>query len=352
MEPMKVVIAGGSGALGRALVGALQRAGHEPHVLTRADSGRVAGAPAHTWDGRTAGAWAQVLSPDRRDQRVAVVNLAGKLVDCPPTDANIAALRDSRVEATRALVTASQEHPVDVWLQVSTTAIWSHGGDTRLTEDSPVPTGVDALPQMTGVAAPWEAAVEGAGLQAGGRLVTLRTSIVLQHDAPAFGRLVSLARTGAGGTVGSGAQWFSWIHVDDWLRIAFTALGLEPGPGLRFRPSSDRSGRNAGSRASAPDADSGPLTLPSGVVIAAAPNPVTNARLMRALRERRAPLRQVIPGGLGMPAPGPILSLGAAVLHTDPALGLTGRHTTSRVLDDLGFEFEHPDLDGALATLF
>ncbi|WP_238422098.1 epimerase [Gordonia sp. 'Campus'] len=303
-----VILAGGSGALGTHLAHDLLSRGHHPIILTR----RVdPSSPFEqvVWDGRTQGDWVDVVTADRP---TAVVNLAGKLVDCRPTTANIAALRDSRVDATRALVVASRMRrtPISHWLQSSTTAIWSDAGEQWCTEATPVPE--PGLPQMTGVAQPWEAAVDGANTE---HLTVLRTSIVLDADAPAMRRLAGLTSAGLGGRIGDGRQWFSWIHVDDWLAIARMALGVD-----------------------------GPTMLPDGVLVAAAPNPVRNAELM-------AQLRKVLHRPPAPPTPGVLLKLGAVALRTDPALGLTGRRARSDVLADAGFEFRFPDLDAALADL-
>lgn len=303
----KIVLAGGSGFLGRHLATDLQGRGHEVVVLTRTPrpGGRVREV---TWDGATVGEWQGELDGDD----VRVVNLAGKLVDCRPTTTNVAVLRDSRVDATRALVDASRERDVTAWLQASTTAIWSDAGEQRITEATPIPTGTNALPQMTGVAVPWEAAAQGANTE---RLSILRTSIVLAPGCPAVDRLVTLARLGAGGTVGSGRQWFSWIHLADWLAIARAALGL------------------------------GEFDLPEGVVAATAPNPVRNSALMRELRRLWAP--SLLGYRVGIPTPTPVLKLGARVIGTDPALALTGRAVTSDVLAGR-YSFRFPTLKGAL----
>ena len=304
---MRIVLAGGSGFLGRHLARRCAGTGHDVIVLTRRREARLPFRQ-EVWDGRTVGSWAEsLIGPGP----VAVVNLAGKLVDCRPTADNITALRRSRVDATRALVLASQQldRPVDRWLQSSTTAIWSDAGDVRLDESSPLPD--PGLPQMTGVAQAWEDAIDGANTAA---RTVLRTSIVLANGCPAWDRLALLARWGAGGTVGPGTQWFSWIHLDDWLRIADAALGLDA-----------------------------QITLPDGVVVAADPAPVRNRELMALLRSAfHRP---------GLPTPSALVQLGAWALRTDPALALTGRHATSTVLARAGFRFGHPDLATAIRQL-
>jgi uncharacterized protein (TIGR01777 family) len=297
---VKVVIAGGSGALGRRLCDDLERRGHDVVVLTRRPrSGRFRQVQ---WDGRSVGPWHREL------EGAAVVNLAGELVDRRPTAANIELLTQSRVEPTRALVeaAASCDEPVPVWVQASTLAIYGDRGDAVLDETAPLG---DGPPQMTAVARAWEEAARGARSQ---RLVVLRTGIVLDADTPALDRLLGLARWGLGGRVGPGTQWVSWIHVDDWLAIVRAAL--EPGSTL------------------------------DGVVHATGPHPATNAELMAALR--RAAHRPAAP-----PTPAPLVRLGAVLLRTDPALALTGRRAVPSVLLSRGFQFAHPDLGEALADL-
>ena len=287
---MKVVLAGGSGALGRRLCADLAAAGHEVVVLTR----RVRPGPYRQvlWDGRTVGDWAGEL------EGAAVVNLAGELVDRRPTAANVELLTRSRVEPTRALVEASAllTAPVPVWVQSSTLAIYGDAGDVLLDESAPP---ADGPPQMAGVATAWEAAAEGAHAE---RVVTLRTGIVLDDGTPALDRLWGLARWGLGGRVGPGTQWVSWIHVDDWLAIVRRCLA--PGG-------------------------------PSGIVHATGPHPARNADLMAALR--RSLGRPAAP-----PTPALLVKAGAVLLRTDPALALTGRRAVpARLLAD-GFEFAPP----------
>jgi uncharacterized protein len=303
---VRVVLAGGSGSLGRRVAEDLGASGHDLVILTRRANPRLKVRQV-VWDGDSVGDWAcELEGPD-----TALINLAGKLVDCRPTARNIAELRRSRVLPTRALVQASTQlmAPLAHWVQASTTAIWSDAGETHCDETTPVPVG---LPQMTGVAAPWEAAFNGANTVHG---VILRTSIVLDPQSFALARLVALTRYGLGGRVGDGRQWVSWIHFTDWLAVVRACLGLTPG-----------------------------VTIPSGVIVAATPHPVRNRELMKALRThlRRPP---------APPTPAPLVKLGALVLRTDPALGLTGRHATSQVLMEAGFEFAFPTLDSALSDL-
>ncbi len=306
-DALTVVIAGGTGALGTQIAADLICRGLHVTLLTRRRD-RSLPFRQTEWDGRSVGAWAAEL---REPGPLAVINLAGKLVDVRPTERNIAELRSSRVDSTTALVAAAglRDKPVDYWVQASTTAIWSDAGETRCTETTPLPVG---LPQMTGVAKPWEDAFDPARAE---HWTILRTSIVLEPDAPALKRLTQLTKAGLGGRVGPGDQWFSWIHIEDWLAIVRAALGLDP-----------------------------EIALPDGILVAATENPVRNAELMASLRRHlhRPP---------SPPTPSAMLKVGAVVLRSDAALGLTGRHATSEILPKVGFTFRYPTLDEALTDL-
>ncbi|WP_204003937.1 epimerase [Virgisporangium aurantiacum] len=297
---MKVVLAGGSGALGRAIAADLAGRGDEVVVLTRTVR---EGSPYRQvrWDGVTVGPWATELSG------AAVVNLAGELVDRRPTAANVELLTRSRVEPTTALALAAagSDRPPTVWVQASTLAIYGDGGEAVLAEDAPP---ADGPPQMAGVARAWEDAAAGARA---GRQVVLRTGVVLDRGTPALNRLAGLARWGLGGRVGSGRQWVSWLHVADFLTIVRRSLD---DPAM------------------------------ADVVHATSPNPVRNAELMAALRRvlRRPP---------APPTPAPLVRVGALLLRTDPALALTGRRCVPRRLLDAGFGFARPDLLPALRDL-
>jgi len=299
-EPVKYVIAGGTGALGRRVAADAASRGHDVAILTRSERPDVPHRQVE-WDGRTPGPWAEELAG------AIVVNLAGELVDRRPTGANIELLRRSRVEPTSALVEAADlaSRPVRLWLQMSTLAIYGDAGDDVIDERHPV---ADGPPQMTGVAVPWERVAAGARCD---RQVVLRTGIVLDAGTPAFERLVHLTRLGLGGRIGSGDQWVSWLHVDDFLAA------------LRFLEAHEEL---------------------SGVVHCTSPHPIQNRPMMAGLRN--ALHRRCAP-----PTPRPLVHVGAALMRTDPALALTGRRCVPSRLLDAGFEFRHPTFDDALTNL-
>ncbi|MEU4690097.1 TIGR01777 family oxidoreductase [Actinoplanes sp. NPDC023714] len=297
---MKVVIAGGSGSLGQRIARDLVGRGDEVVILSRSVRRVEWGRQVH-WDGRTVGGWAAELVG------AAVVNLCGELVFRRPTPAGVALLTRSRTEPTRALAAASAglDRPVPVLVQMSTLAIYGDAGEAVLDESAPPAAGP---PQMAGVARAWEEAAAGI---AAGRRVTLRTGIVFDPGTPAFDRLTGFVRWGLGGTMGTGRQWISWLHIDDMCAIVRRCLD---DPAL------------------------------SGVVHATAPHPVRNADLM-------ATLRRTMGRTVGLPAPAPLVRLGSVVLRADPMLALSGRHCVPRRLQDAGFGFEYPELEPAVANL-
>lgn len=296
---MKVVIAGGTGTLGRRIAADLARDGHDIAILTRAPRPTFPFRQV-AWDGRSLGRWVAEL------EGAVLINLAGELVDRRPTTANIELLKRSRVEPTRALVGASQgcKRPPVLWLQGSTTAIYGDAGDAVVTEDAPIPPGP---PQMPGIARPWEEAAADASAQ---RQVFFRMSLVLDTATPLLDRLSRIVKLGLGGRISSGRQWVSWIHRQDMLRA------------LRFVLERDI----------------------DGVVNVTSPEPVHNERLMAELRSHlRRPWSPPVPAAL--------VRLGGWVMGSDPALALTGRRCIPERLLEAGFTFEYPDLGAALDDL-
>ena len=297
---MKVVLAGGTGSLGRRIAADLAARGDEVVVLSRSPSGDGPGRQVR-WDGVSAGPWAVELGG------AAVINLAGELVDRRPTMANIDLLTESRVRPTRALrqAAAGLAVPPAAWIQMSTLAIYGDAGDTILDETA---LSADGPPQMAGVARAWETAAIGATAR---RQIVLRTAVVLDPGTPAYERLTWLTRWGLGGRIGSGQQWVSWLHIADFLAIIRYCLDDQ---GL------------------------------AGVIHATSPEPVRNAEFMAAFR--RAWDRHS-----ALPTPGWLLKLGAVLLRTDPALALTGRRCVPARLVGHGFAFCYPRIGPALDDL-
>ena len=218
---MRIVVAGGSGFLGRALVHACRADGHEVKVLTRcprdADDVRWSpGAVSSRTPSQTAsGSWTTAL-----EHTNAVVNLAGEgIADSQWTASRKRAILESRVGATRALAGAIRAcvHPPRVFLSASGVGFYGPRGDETLTEDSTP--GADFL---AAVCRAWE---QETGAAAGvARIVLLRTGLVLARDGGALPRMARPFRFFVGGRVGSGRQFMSWIHLADWVGMVRWAL--------------------------------------------------------------------------------------------------------------------------------
>ena len=294
---MNVVIAGGTGFLGRALTRALNADGHRVTVLTRT----VSGPSQVQWDpAKPIGAWIDTVS--RAD---AVVNLAGESITGRRwTPVRKQALRDSRVSATSALATAiAAAGRRLVFLSASGIGVYGTSERHAFTEESP--TGSDFLADLC---REWERTAMQAAPAA--RVILLRTGVVLGHGGGALPELARPFRFFAGGPIGSGRQAVSWIHLDDWLQMtkwAMTNARVE-----------------------------GPLNL-------TAPDPVTNAELALMLGD-----------ALHRPSliTAPAFALRFMLGEMAEAAILNGQRVLPAKAQALGFTFRYPSLDDALTALF
>jgi uncharacterized protein len=300
----RVVIAGGTGFLGLNLARYLRESPCEAVLISRhppAEEGRWT----HVrWDGRTCGDWVSVL-----DGAAALVNLAGRSVDCIKTPDHCDEILRSRVEATEVLGRAVRQvqSPPPVWVQMATAHRYGDPPEVICDEDAAFGYG---LAPFVGQA--WEEAHARAVLP-GMRQVVLRTSFVLGRSGGALPRLAKLVRCGLGGKAGHGRQGISWIHEQDMNRLFARAIS-----------------------------DHGMW----GAYMATAPNPVSNAQFMRGLR-------QVLGMPVGLPATNWMVRLGAPlIMRTDPNLALYGRYCVSRRLREERFDFLFPDLSLAMQDLY
>lgn len=299
----RVVIAGGTGFLGGNLARHLLQDGYDVVVLGRTPP-REAVAPFLPWDGYSLGDWGSSL-----EGAAALVNLAGRTVDCIKTPDRQDEILRSRVESTTVLGRALREvsAPPPVWVQMSTAHIYGDPPERVCDEDAAFGFG---LAPMVGVA--WEQAHADA-LLPGMRSVVLRTSFVLGSGGGAMPRLSLLARAWLGGKIGHGRQGISWIHQRDMNRLFERAI-----------VESDM----------------------RGAYLATAPNPVSNAEFMRELR-RALGVR------VGLPAARWMVRIGAPLLmRTDPDLAILGRYCVSRRLREEGFEFSFAEVASALRDIY
>jgi uncharacterized protein len=301
---MKIVIPGGTGHIGTFLGRALTGAGHRVVVV-----GRSGGVP---WDGRTLGPWAKEI-----DGADAVVNLAGRSVNCRYTPENLRAMMTSRVESARVVGAAIAEaaRPPAVWLQMSTATIYAHRFDASNVEGTGVIGGGEAnVPgywaYSVEIAKRWEAAQTAADTPAT-RKVALRTAIVMSAGrGGAFTALRTMARLGLGGPVAGGAQYVSWLHEVDFTRA------------VEFLMTHDVDG---------------PVNL-------AAPEPLPQRDFMRVLRAACG-----VP--FGLPATKWMAELGAFAVRSDTELLLKSRRVVPARLLAAGFTFTYPAWPAAARAL-
>ena len=300
---MKIVITGATGFLGRPLTTALVRDGHDLIVLTRGPASLAAGARAVAWDPNgEAGPWAAEI-----DGAGAVVNLAGESIAGKRwTDAQKQRILDSRVLATRSLAAAirAAAAPPPVFISGSAVGYYGPLGDETATEDRPA--GSDFLAH---VCERWEQEAMRAASDRT-RVTCIRTGIVLEKDGGALPQMLAPFRFGAGGPVGSGRQYWPWIHRDDWIALVRWAIATPAA---------------------------------AGALNATAPHPVTNAEFARALG--RAMHRPAF-----MPAPGFALRL--LLGEMADALLLSGQNAVPAKATRAGFQFHYRELDEALRAIF
>jgi uncharacterized protein len=299
----KIIIAGGTGFIGLSLANHLSKKGLHPVLMARNKPLQNIPFDFIQWDGEHPGDWVQSFQG-----ALAVINLAGKSVDCIKTPDNCDVILRSRVESTRVIGAAlkSVQNPPRVWIQMSTAHIYGDPPTAICTEDSS--TGYGLAP-FVGQA--WEKALLDSKPE-DVREVRLRTSFVIGKNGGALSKLKKIAQLGFGGKIGNGRQGISWIHEYDINEIFYQAI-VDPGY--------------------------------NGVYIASAPNPVSNAEFMKELRK-------TLKVPIGIPAPEWITRIGARILlNTDPELAIYGRYVKSERLEKQGFRFRFPFLKEALDDL-
>lgn len=299
---MRVLITGGTGLIGRALSARLAGEGRDVIVLSR-DPERASPMPQGVrtvaWDARTADGWHEFA-----DGAGAIVNLAGASLRRCWTPRNKQLIRNSRLNAGRAVVDAVDraERKPGVVIQASGIACYGPRGDEVVTESTGFGDGF-----LGRTAAQWEAstvAVEEQGV----RRAIIRIGIVLSMEGGALPLLALPSRLFVGGPIGSGDQWLPWIHMEDQVRA------------IRFLVDNV--------------AAAGPFNL-------SAPHPVTNAKFIRTLAQV-----------LGRPAFLHVPSFAVRlVLGEMSTVVLDGQRAIPERLLDLGFDFHFREVEPALRDL-
>jgi uncharacterized protein (TIGR01777 family) len=299
-RPLRIVLPGGSGQVGTILARYFQSQGHDVVVLARSTS------PAPwrivPWDGTSANHWTEEL-----ENADLVLNLAGRNVNCRYNDANRREIKGSRTRTTRLLGEAISRltHPPKIWMNASTATIYRHALDRPMDEATGEIGGNEADAPSTwkfsiDVATSWEKEFFAANTPAT-RKIALRSAMVMSPDRDGiFDALLRLVRFGLGGASGSGKQFVSWIHEQDFLRS------------IQYLMDHD-------------DLD--------GAINIASPNPLPNAEFM-------ADLRKAWGTRIGLPASAWMLELGAVFLRTETELILKSRRVIPGRLLAHGFRFD------------
>lgn len=285
----KVVLAGGSGFVGHSLGMYLREHGWKTVVL-----GRRAGQDIVQWDGRTRGQWVKEL-----DDANAVVNLAGRNINCRQTKSNRIEILESRMKSASVLLDAIGKcsSPPSVFIQCSAVGYY---GDT---EEACGETSGPGAGFLADVCKQLEATVTTADVPQT-RKVILRLGVVLGREGGAFPLLKKAVRFFAGGRLGAGRQPVSWIHVDDLNRVFLAAI-------------EDKS--------------------MAGVYNAVAPGAVANSEFMMSLRK-------VCNRQWALPVPALAVRLAALLAGSNSSLMLEGQCAVPERLLEMDFDFKYPDV--------
>ena len=303
----KIVIAGGSGYLGRFAAAAFLEQGYEVITLARGKfRGLKEGEKYELWDAKSTGPWEQALA-----NADVLLNLAGRTVNCRYTPKNRQEILSSRVLSTVALGEAIARLPAaqrpKVWLNASTATIYRHAVDRAQDEE----TGDIGKGFSVEIAKAWEAAfLKYKNL--GPRMVALRMAMVFgKGTGGVYEAYRNIVRMGLGGRAGSGDQYVSWLHSADYVGML---LWTVENPRIE-----------------------GAMNLSS-------PEPRPNKEFMRALRRSQN-------ASFALPAPEWMLEVGAIFLRTETELLLKSRRVIPQRLLASGYRMKYPKLEAALQDL-
>jgi uncharacterized protein (TIGR01777 family) len=296
---MKIIIAAGTGFLGKNLEKYFTEKGNEVYILTRNPKREN---EIH-WDAKTLGEWKSLL-----ENSDVLINLTGKSVDCRYTEENKQEIYSSRINSTKVLQQALDNciNKPKVWLNASSATIYVHSEKHINTEEN----GIIGDDFSMNICKSWEKeffTIKDENV----RKVALRTSIVLGNNGGAFPKLKLITKLGLGGKQGRGNQNVSWIHIDDFCNAIQHIIDSEN---------------------------------MSGVINVTAPNPLSNEEFMKKLRKEMK-----IPFGLN--APVWQLEIASIFLKTETELLLKSRNVYPERLLKNGFQFSYPKVESVFKNL-
>ena len=289
-----VVIAGGTGFIGKYFERRFQNLGYEVVIISRKQQHIY-------WEDKS-------RMIDALENAQLLINLAGKSVNCRYHQANKDEIMNSRIKTTTILGEAIQacDHPPEVWMNASTATIYRHAEDWPMTEEK----GEIGSGFSVDVATTWEETFFSFDLPRT-RQIALRIAIVLGKDGGVMTPYKNLVKFGLGGAQGKGTQKFSWIHIEDLFQI------------VQFLYNKKEL---------------------SGVFNCSSPYPVSNREFMKILRNQLN-----VP--FGLPSPKWLLEIGAFLIRTETELLLKSRWVLPERLEREGYKFIFRTLDDALQDI-
>jgi len=308
---LHILLPGGSGHVGRLLAKHFHDQGDHVTVLSR--SAQAAPWTVLPWDGRAPGGWTSAV-----DGADAVINLAGRSVNCRYTAANRQAIMASRIDSTRVIgqAIAQAARPPRLWLNAGTATIYRHALDLPMDEATGELGGGETGAPSTwrfsiDVASAWEKTFYDAATPHT-RKVALRSAMIMSPDRGGiFDMLRRLVSLGLGGRAGTGKQFISWIHETDFVNAIEFLMARD---GLQ------------------------------GSINVCAPSPLPN-------RDFMADFRHAYGMPIGLPASRWMLEVGAIFLRTETELILKSRRVIPGRLLEAGFTFTFPQWPDAVADL-
>jgi uncharacterized protein (TIGR01777 family) len=300
MRYRKIIIAGGTGFVGEYLKEYFRAKAGEVIILSRSVAYKEGNVSYLQWDGKTLGEWKNFL-----EGAEILINLAGKSVNCRYTEKNKQEIFDSRTYSTLVLGQAIKllSHPPAVWFNAASATIYRHAEDRANDEYN----GEYHNDFSVQVCKRWEQTFNEIKLFST-RKIILRMAIVLGQKDGVVARFKNLTLAGLGGKQGSGEQYFSWIHEQDLagiMEFLYKHAELE------------------------------------GIFNCTSPEPIKNKVLMKTFRSILKPL-------FALPSPKWLLKLGGILIGTETELLLKSRWVLPKRLQDSGYNFLYPSIDGAL----